>query len=58
MKTKVFGIGMPKTATSRLHTALGILGMKSIHFPPDKKTVQELEAGNYKLSLLDKRDAV
>jgi len=58
MEPKVFGIGMPKTATSSLHTALELLGMKSIHFPHDKKTVQELEAGNYKLSLLDKYDAI
>lgn len=58
MGTKVFGIGLPKTATSSLHTALNILGFDSIHFPHDNKTIQEIESGNYKLSLLEKYDAV
>ena len=31
--TRVFGIGMHKTATSSLHKALGILGMESAHWP-------------------------
>ena len=58
MGKKVFGIGMPKTGTSSLHTALEILGIKSIHYPHDEKTVRELEAGNYRLSLLDEYDAL
>ena len=30
--TRIFGIGMHKTATTSLHTALGILGFDSIHW--------------------------
>lgn len=58
MNEKIFGIGMPKTGTTSLHDALEILGYKSIHFPHDKKTVRELEEGNYRLSILNKYDAL
>ena len=30
----VFGIGLPKTATTSLHSSLQILGYSSIHYPP------------------------
>lgn len=55
---KIFGIGMPKTGTTSLHHALEILGYRSMHFPRDETTVKELEAGNYKLTLLSEYDAL
>lgn len=56
--SKIFGVGMPKTGTSSLHRALQILGFSSCHFPHDDTTVKELELGNYRLSILDKYDAI
>jgi hypothetical protein len=32
LPTRIFGIGMHKTATTSLHTALGILGFDSVHW--------------------------
>ena len=55
---KIFGIGMPKTGTTSLHHALELLGYRSIHFPRDELTVSELEAGNYRLTLLNEYDAL
>ncbi|NDQ55816.1 MAG: hypothetical protein GZ088_01935 [Acidipila sp.] len=31
---KVFGIGLSRTGTTSLHQALGLLGFRSIHYPP------------------------
>lgn len=55
---KIFGIGMPKTGTSSLNKALEILGFRSCHYPSDPTTVAELRDGNYKLSILQKFDAL
>jgi len=49
---KVFGIGLSKTGTSSLDRALNELGIRSIHFPCDRRTHGELAAGNYRLSVL------
>lgn len=50
---KVFGIGLSKTGTSSLTAALDILGIRSIHFPHDDRTFDELRRGQYRLSILD-----
>jgi hypothetical protein len=55
---KIFGIGLPKTGTSSLNRALGILGYRSAHFPNDAVTVAELKAGRYDLSILRSYDAL
>jgi sulfotransferase family protein len=55
---KIFCIGMPKTGTVSLHDALVVLGYKSVHFPHDEKTLAELEAGIYHLSILNEVDAL
>ncbi|WP_156820225.1 sulfotransferase family protein [Synechococcus sp. PCC 7336] len=55
---KIFGIGMPKTATTSLHNALKMLNYRSIHFVRDRKTVAELRSENYRLSILDRYDAI
>jgi Sulfotransferase domain len=50
---KVFGLGLSKTGTSSLGEALNLLSIKTIHFPHDRRTLAELRAANYKLSILE-----
>ena len=50
---KVFGLGLSKTGTSSLSDALEILGIKTIHYPCDSTTIQELRSGIYRLSILE-----
>lgn len=52
MINKVFGIGLSKTGTSSLSDALNTLGIKSMHYPDDEVTFNELRNGNYNLSIL------
>jgi Sulfotransferase domain len=56
-ESKVFGIGLSKTGTSSLDRALNELEIRSIHFPCDRTTHDELAAGNYRLSILQKYQA-
>ena len=56
-ETKVFGIGLSKTGTSSLDRALNELGIRSIHFPCDRTTYEELATGNYRLSILQNYQA-
>lgn len=49
---KVFGLGLSKTGTSTLSEALDILGIRSIHYPHDDQTFDELKRGDYSLSVL------
>ena len=49
---KVFGLGLSKTGTSSLAEALNCLGIKSIHYPHDERTRQQLWAGDYRLDVL------
>ncbi len=55
---KVFGIGLSKTGTTSLDRSLNILGVRSVHYPYDKSTVESLTSGRYELSILDDVDAV
>jgi hypothetical protein len=55
---KVFGIGLSRTGTKSLTSALNILGIKTIHYPDDDTTLRELVEGNYNLSLLQHFDGV
>ncbi|UHD18858.1 hypothetical protein LT988_03385 [Thiocapsa bogorovii] len=48
---------MPKSGTSSLHEALKILGIRSIHYPDDR-TTEEVRMANYRLSILERYDAV
>lgn len=34
MTAKIFGIGLSRTGTSSLNAALGVLGFRSVHYPP------------------------
>jgi hypothetical protein len=49
---KVFGLGLSKTGTSTLTEALNILGIRTIHYPHDEQTFEELKRGEYRLSVL------
>jgi hypothetical protein len=49
---KVFGLGLSKTGTSSLSEALNQLGIKTIHYPYDEVTFNELRSGNYRLTLM------
>lgn len=51
-QTKIFGLGLSKTGTSSLGEALNILGIKTIHYPFDDATYNELREGNFNLSIL------
>ena len=57
-ETKVFGLGLSKTGTSSLGEALNLLGVKTIHYPFDERTFEELRSGNYRLSLLEEFQGV
>ena len=58
VQPKVFGIGLSRTGTKSLTSALNILGIKTIHYPDDDTTLRELVEGNYNLSLLQHFDAI
>lgn len=51
-KSKVFGIGLSRTGTKTLTAALDILGLTIVHYPNDKTTLAELEAGNCDFTIL------
>jgi hypothetical protein len=56
MRPRVFCIGLNKTGTSSFHTAMEILGLKSLHWggPPVRRTVEAAIAeGRHLLSGLD-----
>jgi hypothetical protein len=55
---KVFGIGLSRTGTKSLTSALRILGLQTVHYPDDETTLRELVQGNYKFSLLEQFDAI
>lgn len=55
---KVFGVGLSKTGTSSLTEALERLGVPAIHYPYDARTHDELRRGDYRLSILERYQAV
>lgn len=56
--SKVFGLGLSKTGTSSLTDALNLLGIPSVHYPHDERTLRELRAGRFRLSLLEEFQGV
>lgn len=52
LNQKVFGLGLSKTGTSSLGEALNALCVKTIHYPFDDETYEQLRGGNYQLSIL------
>jgi hypothetical protein len=57
-ETKIFGLGLSKTGTSSLGEALNMLGIKTIHYPFDIATYNELRDGNYNLSILQEYQGI
>lgn len=55
---KVFGLGLTHTATSSLSEALNTLGIRSIHYPLDRRTYRELSRGTFELTLLRRYQAI
>jgi hypothetical protein len=55
---KIFGIGLSRTGTLSLATALGMLGIPSRHYPDDRRTQYQLRKGDYHLSILDHYQAL
>lgn len=55
---KIICIGLPKTGTTSLHHAFEILGLRSVHWPHDPSTVDELRKGIYRLTILEEHDAI
>lgn len=51
---KVFGVGLSRTGTKSLTSALDILGYTVAHHPADEITFQELVTGTYQLSILNR----
>jgi hypothetical protein len=57
-KGKVFGIGLSRTGTKSLTSALNLLGINVVHYPDDDTTLRELVEGNYNFSLLQHFDGI
>jgi len=49
---KIFGIGFLRTGTTSLTFALETLGIKTIHWPNDEKTYDQLIKGDYNLDVM------
>lgn len=54
---KIFGIGVSKTGTTSLTTALNIIGYKTTHFPTDPQIHKELFCGQFNLTVMREYDA-
>jgi hypothetical protein len=46
-------MGLCKTGTSSLTEALNTLGIRTIHYPHDDQTYEDLRSGNYRLRIMD-----
>lgn len=57
-QSKVFGIGLSRTGTRSLTSALQVLGFDCSHYPIDEDTYTELSNGQYDLTLLRDHDGL
>jgi Sulfotransferase domain len=55
---KVFGVGLSRTGTRSLTTALRVLGFDTAHYPVDQATLDTLVRGDARFPLLDSRDGI
>ena len=55
---RVIGVGLNKTGTTTLGSALNMIGIDTIDYPTDPRTQEQLENGDYRLDILDKYSAV
>jgi hypothetical protein len=54
----VFGIGLSRTGTRSLASALDVIGWRAIHFPHDRRTFEQLRSGDFRLDILERFDAI
>lgn len=57
-RARVFGVGLSRTGTSTLASALSLLGWRPIHFPQDDRTFHQLLTADFRLDILSTYDAV
>lgn len=55
---KVFGIGLSRTGTKSLTTALNTLGWHVVHYPTDEQTLQDLRSTNTNFRILHQVDGI
>ena len=55
---KIFGLGLSRTGTSSLAKALNTLGIRTKHYPADETTSAELRRGQFRLSILERRQGL
>lgn len=55
---KIFGVGLNKTGTTSLGEALNLLGIRAIHYPFKKPIYDELTSGCFRLSILERYQAI
>lgn len=55
---RIFALGLNKTGTTTLGHALNMLGIPTIDYPTDSRTLEQLEQGDYKLDILKVYKAV
>lgn len=57
-KPKVFGVGLSRTGTRSLNSALQMLGFNTVHYPTDPVVYREIANGQFDLTLLKHYDGV
>jgi hypothetical protein len=57
-KGKIFGLGLSRTGTRSLTSALQVMGFDCSHYPIDEDTYVELSNGQYDLTLLKYHDGL
>ncbi|MCB1322157.1 MAG: hypothetical protein KDK34_17995 [Leptospiraceae bacterium] len=55
---KIFGLGLSRTGTRSLTSALQIMGYNMIHYPIDEVTYNQLAAADYNFELLKEYDGI
>jgi len=50
---RIIGVGLNKTGTTTLGQALNMLGFRTIDYPTDPRTLEQLEHGDYRLDILN-----
>ena len=57
-RIKIFGIGLSRTGTKSLSSALMTLGVRVVHYPDDIDTLNDLYRGNFDFTILKSCDGM
>ena len=57
-RCKVFGLGLSRTGTRSLTTALHVLGWDTIHYPTDAQSLADMRRGDGRFGLLEQYDGI